>query len=86
MHTRPINTLRERLVAPKDKTAKLDQSGVIYKIQCDNCPASYIGETERKLGKRVVEHKKETSAVGSHMSENKHQFSEDSVSVLSRES
>lgn len=87
VHTRPINTLRGRLVSPKDKCPKLDTAGVVYHIKCANCPASYVGETERKLSKRVTEHKRdcEKSPVGAHMSEHQHQFQDCDVKVLHKE-
>ncbi|XP_076458496.1 uncharacterized protein LOC143292198 [Babylonia areolata] len=34
LHAKPTNTIRSQLVHPKDKTDKLDTSGVIYQIDC----------------------------------------------------
>ena len=42
----------------KDKSDKWDQTGVVYKFTCKNCPATYIGETKRSLKTRINEHKK----------------------------
>ena len=33
----------------------------VYRIPCTNCEAVYIGETGRKLGTRLSEHKKDSS-------------------------
>lgn len=85
VHPRPINTIRGKLVRPKDKTNKLDNSGVIYKIDCEDCPETYIGETKRNLRKRVNEHKRENSPVGAHMLENHHHFENAAVDVLDKE-
>ena len=86
VHSKPCNTIRSKLVAPKDKTDKLDQSGVIYKIDCGDCDKGvYIGETERSLKKRITEHKRESSPVATHMATNNHRFSPNNITVLDRE-
>jgi hypothetical protein len=72
--------LRELLGNPKDKPLPLESSG-IYSIQCENCPAKYIGQTRRKIKKRFAEHvsyvKKneiEKSSIAKHMNHNDHLF------------
>ena len=35
-------TLRQLLVAPKDKTKVQEQSGVIYRIPCEGCNKVYV--------------------------------------------
>ncbi|XP_033757687.1 uncharacterized protein LOC117340038 [Pecten maximus] len=52
VHTKPVNTIRSMLVAPKDKTNTLEKSGAIYHIQCADCPATYVGEIKRELSGR----------------------------------
>ena len=54
---RPEVTLRKLLVHPKDKQKDQDRTGVVYKVDCKNCPKAYIGETSRKLSIRLNEHK-----------------------------
>ena len=85
VHLRPTNTIRQRLVHPKDKLDKMDQAGVVYKIQCKDCPASYVGETERRLKTRVSEHRRTSSPVGHHTDYNAHSVDATSVSILHRE-
>ena len=85
VHMKPYNTIRQALVHPKDKVPLGDQTGVVYKIQCADCDASYVGETERTLKKRVTEHHRSSSPVGHHTSYNHHQFSHSDVSVLHRD-
>ncbi|KYN02856.1 hypothetical protein ALC62_06323 [Cyphomyrmex costatus] len=43
MHKNPL---------PREK-----KSGVVYKISCKNCNASYVGETCRQLKSRIAEHR-----------------------------
>lgn len=40
----------------KDKTVKLEQSNVVYKVTC-SCGLVYIGQTKQKLKKRMYQHK-----------------------------
>ena len=35
-----------------------EKCGVIYKFACEQCGDVYVGETERSLGERTVEHQK----------------------------
>ena len=48
-----------------------DRQGVVYKIECCDCQASYIGETGRNLSMRLTEHKRATSNgdVNNHIAE-----------------
>ena len=85
VHAKPINTIRSKLVAPKDKTDKMNKSGVVYKLKCSDCDEDYVGESERKLQKRVKEHHKHTSPFGQHLLEHKHHLDNDNISVLDRE-
>jgi len=48
-----------KLRAPfKEHTELLQKSNVVYKIDCNSCDRSYIGETERHLATRIAEHKR----------------------------
>ena len=46
---KPTNTLRQLLVWPKDKVEKGKVVGPVYHITCDDCDATYVGETKRSL-------------------------------------
>ena len=58
------------LVRPKDKILKDRVVGPVYHISCEDCEASYIGETERSLKARFQEHRRpssSTSEVSKHL-------------------
>ena len=39
------------------KKGKMESSGVVYEVDCNNCFKKYTGETGRKLKERMKEHK-----------------------------
>ena len=82
VHHKPSNTIRSRLVRPKDKVDKLEKANVVYRIECQECSVKYIGETERQSGKRVKEHRRAPSPVALHMQQHQHTFTDEEVSVL----
>ena len=54
---------RELLVHPKDKHKKQeDITECVYRGPCGNCDKIYVGETERKLGIRLQEHRMEVDS------------------------
>ena len=53
---KPFRTLRKILSHPKDCIPDDDKSNVMYKINCRDCDASYVGETGRALKTHVSEH------------------------------
>ena len=57
---KPITTLRQLLTNVKDKDEQRNRQGAVYKINCSDCHASYIGETGRNLTTRLTEHKRAT--------------------------
>jgi len=59
---RPVNTLKRLLVHPKDKQEKEETTECVYKIPCENCDRTYVGETGRKFGVRLKEHRSEVEA------------------------
>jgi len=59
---RPHRTLWNILIHPKDKVIDEEKTELIYQIHCKNCLSSYIGETGRKLGLRMKEHRKEVNS------------------------
>ena len=61
MYFKPANTLRQLLVRPKDPVAKERVVGPVYRIPCEQCDDSYVGETERSLKARHDEHRRPSS-------------------------
>jgi len=59
---RPHRTLRNFVVYPKDKVKDEEKTELIYRVPCKNCCSSCIGETGRKFGLRIKEHKKEVDS------------------------
>jgi len=59
---RPHRTLRNFVVHPKDKIGDKEKTELIYCVPCKNCSSSYVGETGRKFGLRLKEHKKEVDS------------------------
>lgn len=63
---------------PKDKI-QLENQG-IYEIPCKVCPATYIGQTNRRINARIAEHKnavkkeEKTSSLFQHMKETGHEI------------
>ncbi len=58
---KPHNTLRRELVHPKDKRDPLTITHAIYETPCKNCNLVYVGETGRKFGTRIEEHKRKSA-------------------------
>ena len=42
----------------KDKSKKEFENNTVYRIHCNNCPATQVGQTKRKLMTSINEHKK----------------------------
>ena len=60
--TRPLLKLRNLLVHPKDKMSAEEATECVYRIPCKNCDKVYVGETGRRFGTRLGEHRKEVEA------------------------
>jgi len=50
------NILKSFIKRGKDKLELLSNQNVVYKISYDDCEASYVGQTKRKLSTRIREH------------------------------
>ena len=84
----PTRKLRSELCHLKDKKTSQEKSGVVYKIDCEDCNAKYVGETGRQVRDRMTEHqrdirnKKPASKVYEHVRETGHNFNFENISIL----
>ena len=91
VHFKPKNTVRQKLVHPKDKTPRQKLSNVVYAVQCsEECNDLYIGETKQPLHRRMAQHRRasssgQDSAVHLHLKETGHTFEDHNVHILDRE-
>ena len=84
----PTRKLRSELCNLKDKKTAHEKSGVVYRVDCNNCEAKYVGETGRQVRDRMAEHqkdiqtKKPASKVSDHVRETGHNFNFEDVLIL----
>ena len=88
----PNTTLKQPLVRPKDWTPTEELAEVVYQVPCVNCPASYVGQTGRCLGKRMKDHRKAVesgdcanSALAEHTWSHHHPVDWDKVRLLEQQ-
>ena len=62
------NTIKNLLVAPKDKDPIMKKRGIIYRHKCNrvDCDEEYIGESSRVFGGRCKEHQKAPYSIFDH--------------------
>ena len=89
----PANNLGSKIARNAPYRDKYKQRNVVYRLPCADCDQVYIGETCRRLGVRVNEHKccvatrKVTSnAVARHCVDTGHGINWQGVEIVARES
>ena len=87
VHFKGSNTIKQLLMALKDKDPKLAKSGVIYKYKCPtiNCTEEYIGESGRTFVNRYKGHLKAPSPIHLHTSSTGHPVSPECFSIVDKE-
>ena len=87
VHFKSGRTLKDELVAPKDKDPITKKSGIIYRFKCERleCDEEYIGETSRTFGERFKEHLKAPSPIYDHSNTSGHTTTVDNFKVVGRE-
>lgn len=87
------NTLKNFIRTGKDTLDKMSACDVVYKINCTDCDASYVGQTKRQLKTRVREHRLDInkksgspSVISEHRLSENHDFDWDNVQILDKES
>jgi len=90
---RCINTLRHFVKVHKDQDHILSKNNVVYKISCNDCDASYVGQTKRQLKTRLKEHKhnlkqdcSKHSVISEHIVKYNHFFDWDNTKIIDRDS
>jgi len=76
----------------KDKLPKENMTEVVYKIDCKDCEATYIGQTKRHVNTRIKEHRNNIklhssnqSVVSKHRSDHLHDFNWTAFDILHHE-
>jgi len=86
------NKLSRFIKVQKDSLPSSLRSNVVYQLNCQNCNASYVGQTKRALSVRVNEHRShiirnssQQSVITEHRLLYKHDFDWDNVQILDEE-
>ena len=73
----------------KDKLEHVHNQNVVYRISCENCDVSYVGQTKRQLKTRLHEHVSvininsiSPSVISNYRMEENHNFKWDKVDIL----
>ena len=87
VHLKGVHTIKDLLMAPKDKDPILKRSGVIYRYKCDrvDCDHEYIGESAKDFEERFKEYPKAPSPIHDHINTSGHSVTIDNFSILGRE-
>jgi len=87
------NKLNKFIRVHKDALSLSSRSNVVYRINCLDCDASYVGQTKRTLNTRIMEHKNhirrnsiQHSVITDHKRKSGHEFDWDNVKILDSES
>jgi len=88
-----LNKLDKIVRVQKDYTEHSHKNNVVYKINCKNCDASYVGQTKRQIRTRIKEHynniktdKSKHSVITEHIINFNHNFDWDNIKIMDTES
>ena len=90
LSNKPSQSFKNQLYNVKDKNKPDENTEVVYKIECNDCDISYIGETKKQLKDRVKQHeaavrnKTSLSLVYQHVAENNHTMNFPGAKVLAK--
>ena len=84
VHFKRGKSIKDELVAPKDKDHLTKKSGIIYRYKCDRleCDEEYIGETARSFGESYKEHLKAPSPIHDHSNTSGHSITLNNFSIV----
>ena len=83
-----VNKFNNLITLGKDCFEKMHISGIVYKINCQDCTSTYIGMSKRKLKTRTTEHIRavkqcsEKSALATHVEKTGHKIDFNKVNIL----
>lgn len=87
-----LSKLAKFIKVLKDPLQKISRTNVVYKINCNNCEASYVGQTGRVLQTRINEHKNhirrntnQPSVITEHRINCSHDFNWEYTEILDEE-
>ncbi|KYN17215.1 hypothetical protein ALC57_10507, partial [Trachymyrmex cornetzi] len=86
------NKLNKYIKVQKDRVDSPSKSNVVYKINCKDCDASYVGQTGRRLKTRIAEHRNHIrwntsskSVITEHRLQQGHDFNWNDIRILDEE-
>jgi len=89
---RILNNLRRFIRAHKDTHDYFNDNNVVYKICCNDCSASYVGQTKRQLKTRTREHVNNSKSMSTkpsvitvHIMKFSHSFDWNNIRILDTE-
>jgi hypothetical protein len=89
---RCLNRLNKFVKAQKYKDITTVTNNEVYKIKCNDCDASYIGQTKRKLNTRIKVHtnnikldSSKHSVISEHITHYNHSIDSNNTLILDRE-
>ena len=89
---RKLKNLNGFIKAQKDRNEHNNNSNVIYKLSCNDCDATYVGQTKRQLRTRVNEHRNNIklnsdrhSVISEHITKEMHTFNWENTRILDYE-
>ncbi|XP_071577702.1 uncharacterized protein [Temnothorax nylanderi] len=87
-----LNKMSTFIKAHKDSLPRSKQSNVVYKVNCMECDASYVGQTSRQMQTRIKEHQNHInrntsnhSVLTDHRIEFNHNFDWSNAEILDNE-
>ena len=87
MYFKGGTTIKNLLMAPKDKDPIQEKSGVIYIYQCNRveCDEEYIGESSQTFGEKFREHLKAPSPIFDHFNITGHNVTINNFNIVGKE-
>ena len=90
LHFFNLNKLNSFIKTHKDPLLNKTKKNVVYKIYCKDCDASYVGQTERTLKTRILEHcnrrnTSDYSVITEHRLDLNHDFNWEGTKIVDQE-